>query len=520
VQARGLLRRPSLTTRLVFSPCLLACLATSGVGCSEILSSTDAQFEARSGPSTAPGGNDLRFTAYLKALEPSAHADFGDSVAVNGSTVAVTAPFEDETTPDGVTKLTAAGATYLFDLDHVDAPPTRLVVPDVGANDGFILGTDVPQGFNALPAYGGLHVALDDSIVVIGVSGDDSASASDPIDDSATDSGAVHVYDRAAASWTRYLKEPQIAAGDLFGATVALSARWLAVGAPSDDSVAKDSGAVYVYPRNSGRFDAPPFVVKPRIAHVGDSFGGALALDGDLLVVGAAGEGSASTGIDGDASGTALKGDGAVYVYRFSTNEEWTEEAYVKPNVASAYAYFGGALSASDGRFVVGALAAGSCGGSEAPISFRGAAYVVAQKDGQWAIEQCISAAHGDSMLGIAVGLSGDRMVAGAPWEPGDRTDDRPDAARAFSGSAAVYRSDPSGLFRELPHLQAPGTEANQIFGLSVGVSSRFVVVGAPWEAGGQSGPKANPLDMSMPKAGAVYVFSFDADGGSSAGPP
>lgn len=507
-----------MTTRLVFSaPCLFVCLATSGVGCSEILKSSDAKFRVNSAAPAAPASNGLEFTAYLKASKPHANTCFGDSIAVSGSTLAVSAPFEDVTAADGVTVLADAGATYVFDLEHLDAPPSRLVVPDVRANDGWISGADVPQGFNTLPVYGALHVALDDSVIVVGAMGDDRASTSDPTDDSAADSGAVRVYDRIAGDWSQYIKEPNIAPGDLFGAAVALSPRWLAVSAPSEDSVATDSGIVYVYTRDGRGFDAP-VAIKPRIANDGDTFGSALAIDGDLLVVGAAGESSGSTGVGGDASNTSAKGDGAVYVYRFSAGDGWVQEAYVKPKVAGRSAYFGGSLSASNGRFVVGALGAASCGDGETPTSLRGAAYVVAQTSGQWAIEQCVTAAHGDSLLGIDVGLFGNRMVAGVPWEPGDRVDDRPDAARVFAGSAAVYQSDQTGLFHPLPHLQAPGTEANQVFGVSVGLTNRFVVVGAPWEAGGQSGPTANPLDMSTPKAGAVYVFSTTggADGGAA----
>jgi hypothetical protein len=503
---------------------LLFLFAVSTAGCSALLESTTAKFKStnRSG-SLADAGhhvldasddsrastvstNDPRFSTYVKAPKPQSGANFGNTLTMSGATLAVTAPFEDEVGDDGGTAK-EAGATYLFDLNDATAPPTRLVVPHAEENGGWVPGSDIPQGFVTLTNYGALHVALD-AIVVIGAMSDDSGVVGDPTDLGAPDSGAVVVYDRALGSWSQYIKEPAIAAGNLFGTSVALSSKWLVVGAPSQDGGAKDSGAVYVYERNGSRFSDAPAVLKPSIVHDGDAFGGMLALDGDLLAVSALGEGGGSVGIDGDPNDTSERGDGAVYIYRVSTDGRWVQEAYVKPSVATAFSYFGSSLSANNGRFAVGALGAQSCGNGAKAETFRGAAYVVSQIDGKWGIEQCVSAAHDNSLLGIAIGLYGDRLVAGVPWEPGDRADDRPDAARAFAGSASLYESDSSGLFHELPHLQAPGTEANQVFGVSVAIGADFVAVGAPWEAGGQSGPGANPLDMSAPKAGAVYLFS------------
>ena len=48
----------------------------------------------------------------------------------------------------------------------------------------------------------------------------------------------------------------------------------------------------------------------------GDFFGSSVALSGDTLVVGAPGESSNATGINGNQSNNSVSDSGAVYVYR------------------------------------------------------------------------------------------------------------------------------------------------------------------------------------------------------------
>ncbi len=50
----------------------------------------------------------------------------------------------------------------------------------------------------------------------------------------------------------------------------------------------------------------------------GDNFGYSVSLSGNTLVIGAPNEDSAATGINGDQSGNAADGSGAVYVRRIA----------------------------------------------------------------------------------------------------------------------------------------------------------------------------------------------------------
>jgi hypothetical protein len=64
-----------------------------------------------------------------------------------------------------------------------------------------------------------------------------------------------------------------------------------------------------------------------------DGFGYSIALstDGTTLAVGATGEGSLATGIDGDQADNSAPGAGAVYLFTRSSTG-WSQQAYVKPS--------------------------------------------------------------------------------------------------------------------------------------------------------------------------------------------
>jgi hypothetical protein len=508
-------------------PAVLSCGAALALGCSNVLKSPGGTFAVvlpspetdsgapgtDSGPKAedAGGGRQVRFSTYLKAPSPQLQAQFGTSLAVDDATLLVTAPFEDVETPSGVAK--RGGAVYVFAREDIAARPRRLVAPNVDSDDGQIPMTISPPGFTSGPyPWGGLRVALSGQSVVVGVPGEDSGSA-DPLDNSALDAGAVLVYDRAALDLTpQYLKASEPQAGAVFGTSISLSGTRLAVGAPTEDGVAQDSGAVYVYEQHAGAFDAPATRIAPETGHPADLFGFTVVLEGDVLLVGAAGDSSRSTGGGGDPNATdpAFLGDGAVYVYRMS-NGRWTSEAYVKPTVAERFGLFGFSLSSlSNGRFAVGAPLARACPGEEDLVANRGAAYVVSNATGAWSVEQCLSPPGGPhtALFGWSIALRGDRLVVGAPWDARGDAAAPSDASTLYSGAASLYERAPLEGWKQAQYLKTPVINYGDTFGFSVALSSGSVVIGAQQESGGQSGPHADQSDTSLYYAGAVYLFS------------
>lgn len=119
-----------------------------------------------------------------------------------------------------------------------------------------------------------------------------------------------------------------------------------------------DGGGAYVFAAGGGVWTEQAYV-HPATITAGDGFGGALALDaaGATLGVGATGEGSTATGVDGDASNEDAVAAGAVYLFAASGGA-WLEQSYVKASNAGAGDAFGYAveLDAGGDTLAVGAL--------------------------------------------------------------------------------------------------------------------------------------------------------------------
>jgi hypothetical protein len=168
-----------------------------------------------------------------------------------------------------------------------------------------------------------------------------------------------------------YIKASNTNAGDRFGHAVALSAdrTTLAVSAPfeasnsrvinagASDNSAANAGAVYVFVRSGGVWSQQAYL-KAANADANDYFGESLAIssDGNTLTVGAYGESSNATGINGNAANNSADSAGAAYVFTRS-GTTWTQQAYLKASNAQADDYFGNsmALSADGNTLTVGA---------------------------------------------------------------------------------------------------------------------------------------------------------------------
>ena len=241
-----------------------------------------------------------------------------------------------------------------------------------------------------------------------------------------------------------YLKASNANKDDQFGFIVALSGdgNTMAVSSTAEDSAAKgingnqsdhsalNSGAVYVFVRN-GEAWAQQAYVKASNAKKSDQFGSSLALsnDGNTLAVGAVGEASSATGVDGDQADTSMPGAGAVYVFA-RTDGKWSQQAYVKASNTGEKSdgdQFGYsvALSGDGNTLASGAIsersAATGINGNQNDKSAdgAGAVYVFVRAGGKWAQQAYVkpwnTTARGN-LFGYSVGLSGngDTMAVGA----------------------------------------------------------------------------------------------------------
>ena len=91
-----------------------------------------------------------------------------------------------------------------------------------------------------------------------------------------------------------------------------------------DDS-APSAGAAYLYERIGGTWN-PRAYLKSSNAGVSDEFGWAVAVSGDLVVVGAHEEDSAATGVNGDpGNSSAASSSGAAYVFDLDGPGPWVD---------------------------------------------------------------------------------------------------------------------------------------------------------------------------------------------------
>ncbi|MBL8232864.1 MAG: FG-GAP repeat protein [Bryobacterales bacterium] len=258
--------------------------------------------------------------AYLKASNTGAYDSFGTSVAVSGDTVVVGAPYE-ASAATGVNgnqsdnTAGGSGAAYVFVRSGgVWSQQAYLKASNTGAGDQF-----------------GVSVGISGDTLVVGANVESSAATGvngNQSDNTAGGSGAAYVFVRNGGVWSQqaYLKASNTGAADLFGCCVAVSGDRVVVGAITEDSeatggngnqadnTATDSGAAYVFVRSGGVWSQQAYL-KASNTGANDWFGHTVAISGDTVVVGAPGEDSAATGVNGNQADNTASGSGAAYVF-------------------------------------------------------------------------------------------------------------------------------------------------------------------------------------------------------------
>jgi hypothetical protein len=320
----------------------------------------------------------------------------------------------------------------------------------------------------------GSSVAIDGDTIVVGATGEDSAATGvngvspGPEDNSQSASGATYVFRRSGTSWTQeaYLKASNTGRNDGFGHSVAISGDTIAVSAADEDSAATgvngsspgqdddsmaSAGAVYVFHR-SGTSWAQEAYVKASNTGAGDSFGDSVAVSGDTLAVGAPGEDSGATGVDGVAPGpgdNSKPDSGAAYVFH-RTDGAWAQQAYLKASNTGAGDHFGKSVAVWLDTVVVGAPFEDSGARGINPVSpgpedetklDSGAAYVF-RHGSTWLQEAYVKSANSDAgdAFGTSVAVAPDTIAVGAPAEDSCFPSTDSDNACFSAGATYLFR--------------------------------------------------------------------------------
>ena len=204
-----------------------------------------------------------------------------------------------------------------------------------------------------------------------------------------------------------------------------------------------------------------------------DHFGGALALSGDTLVVGAPAESSAAAGVDPpDQGDNGLLGSGAVYVFTRSADGAWQQQAFIKASNPDADDKFGFAVALSGDTLAVGApheSSAAGTGPSDNSLPHSGAVYVFARSaSGRWKQEAFLKASTPgvDDSFGCSVALSGGTLAAGAFQESSaergvNPPPGHPNGVATAAGAVYVFTHTGSGAWAQQAYMKAANADAN-----------------------------------------------------------
>jgi hypothetical protein len=390
----------------------------------------------------------------------------------------------------------------------------------------------------------GCSVALSGDTLAVGAWAESSAAVGvnppgGQADNSAHNAGAVYVFVRTGTTWTQqaYLKASNTDAYDDFGSSVALSGDTLAVGAHGEasaavgvdppggqaDDSAHNAGAVYVFVRTGTTWTQQAYL-KASNTDAYDYFGSSVALSGDTLAVGAAGEASGAVEVDppGGQADNSASFAGAVYVF-VRTGTMWSQQAYLKASNTGVSDLFGCSVALSGDTLAVGAYGEASRavgvnppgGQADNSASFAGAVYVFVRTGTTWTQQAYLKASSTGTghLFGDSVALSGDTLAVGAPYEASLAVGVNPSGGQADTSAdvaGAVYVFVRTGTtWTQQAHLKASNTDAYDYFGSSIALSGDTLAVGAHGEASAAVGvnPPGGQADNSASGTGAVYVF-------------
>ena len=358
-------------------------------------------------------GNNWEPQAYIKASNTQAEDRFGYSVAISndGNTLAVAAIWEGSNTTvingDETNDLALkSGAVYVY-----------IRTGSTWMQQAYI------KAFNAEASDEfGLSIALngDGSTLAIGAHREDSAAIiidGDETDNMAQDSGSVYVYARSGVTWSHqaYIKSSNTSTGDFLGYVVTLSST-------GDTLLAStyNTGDVYVFTRSGTTWLQQDNITAPFPSSL-ERFGASTSVsaNGSTIAIGATGESSISSGINGDETNDSLTNSGAVYIYELNVNV-WEKQAFIKAMNPDQNDGFGASVTiSSDGNILaVGAPAEDSLSigvdGSDTtnffPTSDSGAVYTFTRNANLWSSKSYVKAPNAGSgdRFGVEVDLSAD----------------------------------------------------------------------------------------------------------------
>lgn len=270
----------------------------------------------------------------------------------------------------------------------------------------------------------------------------------------------------------------------LFGGSLALNDNILVVGAQgqyldaSDTTPLATSGAVFVFARVDGTWTQLNKLTGPvSDRNSNDFMGYAVSGFGNTLAVGVPGS-------DYDSTLSAFRNDaGKVYIYTRVADSWNLSTTLTSPNRQEG-GRFGASLSMGDNRILVGAP--GETAGTQISGWGEGRAYVFERLYGEWVVTGTLSndeaiLAGAARRFGWSVSLDGSRALIGEPLNTTDNSTANP---LSGAGAAWVFEkvNDVWVKRSKLTQQNLAGRVAGNNFGFSVDIKGNIAIVGAPYD--------------------------------------
>lgn len=198
----------------------------------------------------------------INADDAEIRDEFGSAVAIDGDTVIIAAVAEDGATSN-------EGAAYIFQRDEPTANSwgqVKKLVSEFSQNSGFFGGS----------------VAIHGDVAVVGAANED------------TEAGAAYIFERNAGGMDNWGRVKRVigtdtGASDFFGSAAAVRGDIVAIGARHQSSAGVEAGAAYLFSRNEGGINNWGQLDKlvANDGSVGARFGTHATMSDDTLIVSA-----------------------------------------------------------------------------------------------------------------------------------------------------------------------------------------------------------------------------------------
>ncbi len=289
--------------------------------------------------------------------------------------------------------------------------------------------------------------------------------------------GQVYIFiNNGVGNWTEQtiLSASDAFANDRFGRSVALEGNKLVVGAILQTNTGGiASGKAYLFEYDGVSTWTETAIFEASDGADGDRFGEDVAIEGDMILVGAR---------------NAYVGGGA-YSYKDNGNGTWTENT-LEPTIASNYdqTRFGEAVALANGKAYIGGPDRYNSGSAQV-----GAVQIFEQAgDGTWSITQDLRGDSSYNFFGTSIAVDGEYMAVGAACQ-----------SDSCDGRVYIYKADENGDYLETNRVMVQNDDKdsfnNQQFASDVVLDGNYLYVSC---FGGGSGTEGD----------AVYVFENDGN--------